>query len=72
VTWSEEQLDCDVLLISNKLIFSFFALQDSGRLLDLNMVIAKIFFELNEWMCLPPNLLEKFLEFFENALLGKV
>ncbi|KAK8466466.1 hypothetical protein PHAVU_008G104000 [Phaseolus vulgaris] len=45
--------------------------RDCGRLLDLNMVIAKIFFELNEWTCLPPNLLEKFLEFFENALLGK-
>jgi pre-rRNA-processing protein IPI1 len=36
------------------------------------MVIAKIFFELNEWICLPPFLLEKFLEFLENALLGKV
>ncbi|XP_052728910.1 uncharacterized protein LOC108329266 isoform X2 [Vigna angularis] len=45
--------------------------RDCGRLLDLNMVIAKIFFELNEWMCLPPHLLERFLEFFENALLGK-
>jgi pre-rRNA-processing protein IPI1 len=47
-------------------------LQDYDRLLDLNMVIAKIFFELNEWICLPPFLLEKFLEFLENALLGKV
>ncbi|BAT82241.1 hypothetical protein LR48_Vigan07g234800 [Vigna angularis] len=45
--------------------------RDCGRLLDLNMVITKIFFELNEWMCLPPHLLERFLEFFENALLGK-
>ncbi|RDX92488.1 Testis-expressed protein 10, partial [Mucuna pruriens] len=45
--------------------------RDCDRLLDLNMFIAKIFFELNEWTCLPPNLLEIFLEFFENALLGK-
>lgn len=45
--------------------------RDCDRLLDLNMVIAKIFFELNEWMPLPPNLVEMFLEFFENALLGK-
>ncbi|KAK7339876.1 hypothetical protein VNO77_20562 [Canavalia gladiata] len=45
--------------------------RDYDRLLDLNMVIAKIFFELNEWICLPPDLLEKFLEFIENALLGK-
>lgn len=45
--------------------------KDDGRLLDLNMMIAKIFFELNEWICLPPFLLEKFLEFLENALLGK-
>jgi len=71
VTCFGDLQDCDILLISNKLIF-FFAMQDCGRLLDLNMVIAKIFFELNEWTCLPPNLLEKFLEFFENALLGKV
>jgi pre-rRNA-processing protein IPI1 len=47
-------------------------LQDYDRLLDLNMVIAKIFFELNEWISLPPFLMEKFLEFLENALLGKV
>ncbi|GAU17504.1 hypothetical protein TSUD_340470 [Trifolium subterraneum] len=45
--------------------------KDYDRLLDLNMVIAKIFFELNEWICLPPFLLEIFLEFLENALLGK-
>ncbi|XP_045795864.1 uncharacterized protein LOC123890321 [Trifolium pratense] len=45
--------------------------KDYDRLLDLNMVMAKIFFELNEWICLPPFLLEKFLEFLENALLGK-
>lgn len=45
--------------------------KDYDRLLDLNLVIAKIFFELNEWICLPPFLLEKFLEFLENALLGK-
>lgn len=36
------------------------------------MIIAKIFFELNEWICLPPFLLEKFIEFLENVLLGKV
>ncbi|XP_020970370.1 uncharacterized protein LOC107621326 [Arachis ipaensis] len=41
-------------------------------LVDLNMAVAKIFFELNEWICLPPDLLEKFLEFMEHALLGQV
>ncbi|XP_027349391.1 uncharacterized protein LOC113860993 isoform X2 [Abrus precatorius] len=45
--------------------------RDYDRVLDLNMVIAKIFFELNECICLPPDLLERFLEFIENALLGK-
>ncbi|RZC03022.1 Testis-expressed protein 10-like isoform C [Glycine soja] len=45
--------------------------KDCDRLFDLNMIVAKIFFELNEWTSLPPNLLETFLEFFENALLGK-
>lgn len=45
--------------------------RDCDRLLDLNMVIVKIFFELNERTRLPPNFLETFLEFFENALLGK-
>ncbi|KAJ1379063.1 Pre-rRNA-processing protein Ipi1, N-terminal, partial [Sesbania bispinosa] len=45
--------------------------KDYDRILDLNMVIAKIFFKLNEWICLPPDLLDKFLEFIENALLGK-
>ncbi|XP_061360275.1 uncharacterized protein LOC133304286 isoform X2 [Gastrolobium bilobum] len=46
--------------------------KDYDRFLHLNMVIAKIFFELNEWICLPPDLMEKFLEFIENALLGKL
>ncbi|XP_061338015.1 uncharacterized protein LOC133284896 [Gastrolobium bilobum] len=46
--------------------------KDCDRLLDLNMVIAKIFFELNEWICLHPDLMKKFLEFIENALLGKL
>ncbi|XP_027928988.1 uncharacterized protein LOC114185458 isoform X2 [Vigna unguiculata] len=62
-----------------KKLFSLFPLnptdhlsaRDCDRLLDLNMVIAKIYFELNEWTSLPPHLLERFLEFFENALLGK-
>ncbi|KAK7294692.1 hypothetical protein RJT34_17585 [Clitoria ternatea] len=45
--------------------------KDYDRLLDLNMAIAKIFFELNEWIFLPSDLLEKFLEFIEDALHGK-
>ncbi|XP_012574851.1 uncharacterized protein [Cicer arietinum] len=45
--------------------------KDYDRLLDLNIVIAKIFFELNEWICLPQFVLEKFLEFLESVLLGK-
>lgn len=73
MTWSGgKQQDCDIPLIPNKLILSSFTLQDCDRLFDLNMIVAKIFFELNEWTSLPPNLLETFLEFFENALLGKV
>ncbi|KAK7407066.1 hypothetical protein VNO78_08706 [Psophocarpus tetragonolobus] len=46
--------------------------RDYDRLLGLNLIIAKIFFHLNEWMSLPPNLLDTFLEFFENAMLGKL
>ncbi|KAK7398900.1 hypothetical protein VNO78_10074 [Psophocarpus tetragonolobus] len=45
--------------------------ENYDRLLGLNLIIAKIFFELSEWMSLPPNLLDTFLEFFENALVGK-
>ncbi|KAI4300557.1 hypothetical protein L6164_033924 [Bauhinia variegata] len=49
-----------------------FSEKDDDRYLTLNMVIAKIFFQLNELICLPPDLLEKFLGFMENALLGKI
>ncbi|XP_019425729.1 PREDICTED: uncharacterized protein LOC109334416 isoform X2 [Lupinus angustifolius] len=45
--------------------------KDCDRLADLNMVIAKLFFDLNELRCLTPDLLEKLLYFLENALLGK-
>ncbi|XP_020218662.1 uncharacterized protein LOC109801907 isoform X2 [Cajanus cajan] len=72
--------DVTISSVLVKKLFSLFPLnpaehlseKDCDRLLDLNMAIAKIFFELNEWRCLPPNLLETFLEFFENALLGKL
>ncbi|XP_054819603.1 uncharacterized protein LOC129318695 isoform X2 [Prosopis cineraria] len=46
--------------------------KEYDRYLELNMVVTKIFFLLKEWTCLPFDLLEKFLEFLENALLGKV
>ncbi|KAK7244813.1 hypothetical protein RIF29_39640 [Crotalaria pallida] len=74
--------DLDVTIFSAllKKLFPLFPLnpvphlseKDCDRLADLNMIIAKIFFDLNEWNCLAPDLLEKFLEFLENALLGKV
>ncbi|KAJ7974885.1 testis-expressed sequence 10 protein [Quillaja saponaria] len=41
------------------------------RYFVLNIVIAEIFFQLSEWICPPPDLLEKYLEFIENALVGK-
>ncbi|XP_028777518.1 uncharacterized protein LOC114734142 [Neltuma alba] len=46
--------------------------KEYDRCLELNMVVMKIFFQLNERICLPLDLLEKFLEFLDNALLGKV
>ncbi|KAK4275424.1 hypothetical protein QN277_018510 [Acacia crassicarpa] len=66
-------------LMSRKL-FSLFPLnpvhdhseKEYDKYLELNMVVTKVFFQLNEWICLPPDLLGKFLEFLENALLGKV
>ncbi|KAI9115572.1 hypothetical protein K1719_013241 [Acacia pycnantha] len=66
-------------LMSRKL-FSLFPLnpvhdhseKEYDRYLELNMIITKVFFQLNEWICLPLDLLGKFLEFLENALLGKV
>ncbi|KAE9590793.1 putative pre-rRNA-processing protein IPI1/Testis-expressed sequence 10 protein [Lupinus albus] len=45
--------------------------KDCDRLADLNMVVAKLFFDVNELRCLTPDLLEKLLDFLENALLGK-
>lgn len=65
-------MDYDILLSSNRLILFSLALQYYDRLLDLNMIIAKIFFELNEWICPPPVLLEKFLEFLENGRFGYI
>ncbi|KAL2318607.1 hypothetical protein Fmac_032483 [Flemingia macrophylla] len=71
--------DVTISSVLLKKLFSLFPLnpaehlseRDCDRLLDLNIAIAKIFFEFNEWSCPPPNLLETFLEFFEGALLGK-
>ncbi|KAH7554167.1 hypothetical protein JRO89_XS12G0124800 [Xanthoceras sorbifolium] len=42
------------------------------RFFILNIVIAQIFLHYSEWICPPAVLLEKFLEFIEVALLGKV
>ncbi|MED6111713.1 hypothetical protein PIB30_054890, partial [Stylosanthes scabra] len=73
-------LDVTISSMLLKKVFPLFPLspahhlseKDYIRLVDLNMAVAKIFFELNEWICLPPDLLEKYLEFMEHALFGKV
>ncbi|KAK0587618.1 hypothetical protein LWI29_025899 [Acer saccharum] len=42
------------------------------RFFILNILIAEIFLQYSEWICPPAVLLEKFLEFIEDALLGKI
>ncbi|RVX06009.1 hypothetical protein CK203_018792 [Vitis vinifera] len=46
--------------------------KDGDRYFILNVVITEIFLHLSEWSYPPPDLLEIFLEFIENALSGKV
>ncbi|KAK2653440.1 hypothetical protein Ddye_013296, partial [Dipteronia dyeriana] len=42
------------------------------RFFILNILIAEIFLQYSEWICLLAVLLEKFLEFIEDALVGKI
>ncbi|KAF3442742.1 hypothetical protein FNV43_RR16659 [Rhamnella rubrinervis] len=42
------------------------------RYFTLNTVFTEIFFHLCEWISPPPDLLERFLQFIESALLGKI
>ncbi|MED6152761.1 hypothetical protein PIB30_095085, partial [Stylosanthes scabra] len=73
-------LDVTISSMLLKKVFPLFPLspahhlseKDYIRLVDLNMAVAKISFNLKEWICLPPDLLEKYLEFMEHALFGKV
>ncbi|GAV61743.1 hypothetical protein CFOL_v3_05269, partial [Cephalotus follicularis] len=53
------------------LTFSIFSLQGDDRYFILNVMITVIFLHCSEWICLPAALLEKYLYFIENALLGK-
>ena len=52
--------------------FFFSAWQDGAGYFILNVVITVIFLHFSEWNCPPPDLLEIFLEFIDNALSGKV
>ncbi|XP_021892438.1 uncharacterized protein LOC110810555 [Carica papaya] len=49
-----------------------FSEKDDDRYFILNVVITQIFLQFSEWICPPADLLEKFLEFIENAFLGKI
>ncbi|KAJ0088119.1 hypothetical protein Patl1_32722 [Pistacia atlantica] len=72
-------LDQTISSVSLKKLFSIFPLNPTHHLSDkvddryfiLNIVITEIFLHYSEWICPPAILLEKFLEFIENALLGK-
>ncbi|XVE75869.1 hypothetical protein DITRI_Ditri12bG0126200 [Diplodiscus trichospermus] len=48
------------------------SVKEDDRYFILNMVITEIFLHLHDWICLSANVFEKFLEFIENALLGKI
>ncbi|XVF07548.1 hypothetical protein REPUB_Repub06bG0148500 [Reevesia pubescens] len=48
------------------------SVKEDDRYFILNIVITEIFLHLREWICPSANLFEKFLEFIENALLGKI
>ncbi|KAJ0027211.1 hypothetical protein Pint_36174 [Pistacia integerrima] len=72
-------LDQTISSVLLKKLFSIFPLNPTHHLSDkvddryfiLNIVITEIFLHYSEWICPPAILLEKFLEFIENALLGK-
>lgn len=46
--------------------------KDDVKYFVLDTVITEIFLHLSKWICPPGVLLEKFLDFLENALLGKI
>ncbi|XP_021289785.1 uncharacterized protein LOC110420739 [Herrania umbratica] len=46
--------------------------KEDDRYFILNIVITEIFLRLREWICPSANVFAKFLEFIENALLGKI
>ncbi|PRQ44133.1 putative pre-rRNA-processing protein IPI1/Testis-expressed sequence 10 protein [Rosa chinensis] len=46
--------------------------KDDVKYFVLDSVMTEIFLHLSKWICPPSVLLEKFLEFLENALLGKI
>jgi len=54
------------------LVLSISAWQDDDRYFILNVLITGILLQFSEWIFPPPAVLEKFLEFLENALLRKV
>ncbi|CAH8272375.1 unnamed protein product [Arabidopsis lyrata] len=62
-------------LLSKKLLGSFPLNCEnnlSGKNDELNSVLTEIFLEVSEWSSLPSNLSNRFLEFLENALQGKI
>ncbi|KAB1205900.1 Testis-expressed sequence 10 protein [Morella rubra] len=46
--------------------------KDDDRYFILNILITRILLQFSEWICPPSVVLEKFLEFIENALLRKI
>ncbi|KAG2683092.1 hypothetical protein I3760_10G016800 [Carya illinoinensis] len=46
--------------------------KDVDRYFIFNVLITGILLQFSEWICPPADVLEKFLEFIENALLGKI
>ncbi|KAK1562182.1 hypothetical protein Q3G72_007583 [Acer saccharum] len=72
--------DQTISLVLLKRFFNVFPLNATHNLSEkfddrffiLNLLIAEIFLQYSEWICPPAVLLEKFLEFIEDALLGKI
>ncbi|XP_007027964.2 PREDICTED: uncharacterized protein LOC18598398 [Theobroma cacao] len=74
VTWDQTLLSG----LSKKLLGVFplypkhhLSVKEDDRYFILNIVITEIFLHLREWICPSANVFAKFLEFMENALLGK-
>ncbi|XVF76107.1 hypothetical protein PTKIN_Ptkin13bG0239200 [Pterospermum kingtungense] len=76
----QETLDQTLLSpLSKKLLGVFplypkhnFSVKEDDRYFILNIVMTEIFLHLRDWICPSANVFEKFLEFIENALLGKI